>query len=313
MNKAIGIPPYLLKQFDNINLGVKSIDEITLRDTKSVAIFSDYGADNADFDVFAHFIVDWNVCGELVKALKEVKKKHNIAERTIDYKGRKDKLKKAALKEWMQTIESFPGHIHVLAYDKRFDNEDKVLNIRRENKQDLLKLGFNDDKILVYERMAKNLSFFRIISKLLKQKHKVAWVSDHDTIFDTELRRTVLLNSLSQLVGDSMTEEKIEALSFLTPFEKTADNQELNEVFNELLSVADIAASSFAASLHYDQTQLLGCPDEETVQIIDGLLGMGHLHKRKNLSSINVTILRLDYYKSTGEPFLRQASLDIVE
>jgi len=310
LDSAISIAKYLLEQLDSIDLGVKSIDEITLRDTESVAIFSDYGADNADYDVYAHFIVDWKACGELVKALKEVKKKHNIANRTIDYKGRKDKLKKEALKEWIQTIEGFPGHIHVVAYDKRFDNENSVLNIRRENKKDLLKFGVNDNKILVYERMAKNLSFFRIISKLLKKKHKVAWISDHDTIFDTEVRKNVLLNSLSHLVGDSMMKEKIKAISFRPPFKKTSENQEINEVFNELLSVADIAASSFAASLHYDQP--LGCPDEETVQIIDGLLGMGHLQKRKNFCSINVTLLRLDY-QSTGEPFLRQASLDIME
>ena len=96
---------------------INSIQDITGNNTKSLAIFIDDGPSLGKYQTFGYYIIDWNYSANLVNELKKIKAKYHISERTISYKGRKDKLKQKAFSEWIRAVKNYPGLLYVTAFD----------------------------------------------------------------------------------------------------------------------------------------------------------------------------------------------------
>lgn len=271
MYKYLKLNSYIIESLKNVEIPIESIDDITGLESESISVFSDYGADNADYDTYGFYITDWNNSGFLRDELHKIKKKYNIEDRTISYKGRKDNLKRKAFVEWINVVRNYPGLIYVIAFDNRFEKLPEIREERNKLKKELEKKGFPENKVDIYFRMIKAISFLIIIGPYLKEKHKLAWISDPDKILDTEERKEILSSSFGFL-ADDILEENISAIGFNTFFEGEDDKtKDINNLYKELLSIADVAASTLSASFHHNEDQRIGCPDVETCEMFEEL------------------------------------------
>jgi len=298
---CIKFPQQLIDQINQIEFPFDNIDEFTGIDTKSVIILSDYAGEASNFETFAYYITDWNNCATLVKALERVKKEHGISERTIKYVGRKDRLKMRAFDEWMQIVKSYPGIICVFGYDNRMKREPLFLTEIRKSKKEINEYELYDNINIAY-KMQKALSLAVLWPKLFKNKHRVIWVSDDDDIFSTEKRTKAFFDTLNDMCFQ-VKATKLEKFGIATPFE----NKEEFKIFEEMLSIADMAAGAFAASLVYEKT-IIKCPDEETGKIIEEFAAIPRISqfvKRENLYPLFHCALLKVAYTEEREPYYR--------
>lgn len=262
-NICLKFPLYLLDSLRKIKFPFHNIDQFTGIKSESIVVLSDFGSDDSKYDVIAYYIVDFNNSKNIVDLLKNRKTKYKIQERTIDYKGRKDKMKLKAFSDWIAIVQSYPGIIYVVAFDKRMERSQEHKNEVKILQREVLKRGIYD-KVEIGLRMLKALSFLVFIGPLLEEKHKLCWVSDNDAIFDTPIRHEALATSMAD-IANTVIKHRLAAFGYATPFKDKKQFQH----FEEMLSIADMAAGSFAASLQHEKTNRLSYPDVETKEIIE--------------------------------------------
>lgn len=298
---CIKFPQPVIDQITQIEFPFDNIDEFTGIDTKSIIILSDYAGETSNFETFAYYITDWNHCGTLVKALKRVKKTYGISERTICYKGRKDRLKCRAFEDWMQIVKSYPGIICVFAYDNSMKTESLYLKDLLKCKNEMAGYDLYDN-VGIAQKMWKALSLAVLWPKLFKDKHRVAWVSDDDDIFGTKKRTGAFFDTLDDMCS-RIEAPKLKKFGLATPF----DDKKEFDMFEEMLSIPDMAAGAFAASLCYAEDGVV-CPDEETAKIIEEFAVIPRISqfvKRGNLYPLFHCGLLKVAYTAAGEPYYR--------
>jgi hypothetical protein len=114
------------------------------------------------------------------------------------------------------------------------------------------------------------LMFLPTLSPYLKEKHKIGWITDRDSIVDTPARQDTLIRTFGyyaeQLLGKTLDDIRVVTLG-------VDDNPEAGAYDGyacELLSVADVAASALAASLSVDDggQAKLSCPGPEAIDML---------------------------------------------
>ena len=110
----IKIDPYLVERLQVVDLPFDCIDDFTGRKSQSVVVFCDCGGDKKDFEIFGYYVTDFQYGEILIKKLRSIKERHGIPERTIDYKGRKDRKKRIAFPDWINEVKKFPGSMRTL-------------------------------------------------------------------------------------------------------------------------------------------------------------------------------------------------------
>lgn len=274
----IQLSPDVLQLFKESPLPIKSIEEITGRKTTTVAIFSDYGPNNAEYDTFGYYITDWGLIGSLASQLRKVKNNYGIENRTIDFKGRKDELKRMAFPEWVSIIRQHPGLIYSIAWDKRVYQTKSYQQDMNALKKQLQELGF-ESKAETYLRMITAISFVVLLAPILQEYHKLAWITDPDEIFDTDERKQQLCTSLGYLLDDALDGKKLSQTGVMTKFAGD-DSAGMNQSFEELLSIADIAASIVGSGLtNKTESEIESIPkDEAATEIAQELADFPQLY-----------------------------------
>jgi len=305
---AIIFNPDLLESLKNIQLPIKSINDLTGRSTASVAVFSDYGPNNTPFQTFGFYITDWNISGELTRILYDIKAKHRSSGRTIDYKGRKDKLKRRGFREWIKAVRCWPGLLYIFAVDRRLEGLAPFRAEQAKRKKEFKEDGLNDYDI--YSRMFGALSFLPMLSPYLNKQHKIFWITDKDCIIDTPKRRDTLIRTFGYhaelLLNKSLSDIAVTAL--------TDDDDSEAGIFNrharELVSVADVAASALAASLSIDENNQpkMFCPDPEAIDMIQEISKFQSVANYKVEDRLScpllISLFLLDY-TDDGRPFYK--------
>lgn len=311
---AINFNPGLLAALRDIRLPITSIDDLTGRDTTAVAVFSDYGPGNTPFQTFAFYITDLHMSGHLADLLQEIKAKHGAAGRTIDYKGRKDKLKRKAFREWIKAVRSWPGLLYIAAIDRRLERLACVRQEAERYKEEFRKVGLRDFDL--YSRMFGALTFLSVLSPYLGEKHKIGWVTDKDILIDTPSRQDTLVRTFGYY-AESLLNKNLSEIRIVTlDDEGNPGSQSSNGIAREMLSVADVAASALAAALSVgeDNQVKLSCPDDEAIDMIQ------EISKFEDVSSYRVgprlscpllgSIFLMDHSEG-GLPFYRHSTLTL--
>lgn len=310
MTYYLKVDPHYLDALRQVNFPIKTIDDLTRRDTTSIALFSDYGPSDTNYEVYGYYLTDWNSSGLLFDCLQQVKEKYEIQQRTISYKGRKDRLKRKSFLEWINIVRSHPGLIYVLAFDKRMNREVKVKH-RHKSLENQFKEAGIDGKHEIYNRMTTAMSFITVLSPYLKKKHKLAWITDKDCIIDTRERQDLLLSSLGFLCNE-LFNEPLSHVALMTKFNKP-NSKDTDKQFDELISIADITASCLAASLQYDTINRLRCPDPETIEMIQELSKFCSFkdYKTEKRSCCVLGISIFDLAHIDGQPYYLHKELNI--
>jgi hypothetical protein len=307
---AINFNPDFLEDLRSIKLPISSIDDLTGRDTTSITVFSDYGPDNTPFQTFGFYITDLNLLESFVSILHKIKAKHGVAGRTIDYKGRKDKLKRRAFREWIKVVRSWPGLLYIVAIDRRLERLESVKREAAKLKEEFDKAGLRDFNL--YSRMFGAVTFLSVLSPYLRKKHKIGWVTDRDILIDTPARQDTLMRTFGyyaeSLLNKGLSDIRIVTLDKGKP--------ESNNYAIEMLSIADIAASALAASLSVDENNQvsLSCPDDEAVDMIQEISKFRDISDYRiepRLSCPLLTSIFLMNYSDEGRPFYRHSTLSL--
>lgn len=258
----------VIAELREARLPINSIDDLTGRDTTSVAVFSDYGPGDTPFQTFGFYVTDLNVSGELTDILRAIKAKHGAAERTIDFKGRKDKPKRKAFREWIKAVRCWPGLLYVVAIDRRLMSHPSAREEAVRRREEFSKAGLPNFR--TYSRMFGALMFLPTLSPYLKEKHKIAWVTDKDSIIDTPARQDTLIRTFGYY-SELLLNKTLSDIGVITlGADATPEAKIYDAHARELLSVADVAASALAASLSVnDEDQaMLSCPGPEAIDML---------------------------------------------
>lgn len=271
---VIKIDPYILEQLQNVRFPFADIKELTKDDDHTIVVFADIGPDNARYETFGYYLTSLKVAKELSRSLKEVRSRYGLHESYIHYKKRKHDKRKSAFSEWINTVAHHPGLIYVLAFDKTSPrNQALSIETKKEYKQELASFGLRD-KIEIYERMIRSLCFLPVLRPYLDENYKLLWIMDNDAIFDTSERIRILMDSVRSLMSDSSL-KLASPISFATPFADTSQGEYPNDLMEELLSIADVAAGSYGSALQIDRSEHpFESPDEETTEMIESLAKM---------------------------------------
>jgi hypothetical protein len=250
------------------HLPISSIDDLTGRDTNSVAVFSDYGPSNTPFQTFGFYVTDFNTSGDLTQILRSIKAKHGISGRTIDFKGRKDRLKRNAFREWIKAVRSWPGLLYIVAIDRGLMNHPSVREMAARRKEEFRRVGLPDFQI--YSRIYGALMFLPTLSTYLKEKHRIAWVTDKDSIVDTPARQDILVRTFGRY-AERLLNKTLSDIAIIMPgVDDRPEARAYDEHARELISVADVAASALAASLSVDEHNRanLSCLGPEAIDML---------------------------------------------
>lgn len=311
---AINFSPDLVEELRSLRLPVISIDDLTGRDTTSVGVFSDYGPDNTPFQTFGFYITDFNTSGRLTDILHKIKAKHGANGRTIGYKGRKDKLKRKAFREWIKAVRNWPGLLYVAAIDRRLE---KLAPVRKEaarRKEEFRKVGLCDFDL--YSRMFGAVTFLFVLSPYLNEKHKIAWVTDKDVLVDKPSRQDTLVRTFG-FYAKSLLNKGLSDIGITTlDDEGDPESESFNSHAREMISIADVAASAIAASLSVDednQVKLL-CRDEEAIDMVQEISRFQDITDYRiepKLSCPLLTSIFLLEYSKEGQPFYKHSTLTL--
>jgi hypothetical protein len=174
-------------------------------------------------------------------------------------------MKRKAFLDWINVVRNYPGLAYIMDYDKRIDDllysNEANLKLRTE-----LKTKGLPDKPELYKRMVRAVSFIALLVPYLNPKHKLLWVSDEDDMLDTATRRELLVNAFGFLADEGFG-VPLSALGIGTKVAEP-EGEEINRDFKEILSIPDMAAGSFAASLQYDSGVRFICPDDAAIEIV---------------------------------------------
>jgi len=237
-----------------------------------VAAFSDYAGDahDAKYEVFATYLVHVNTVQSLLSSIEALKDHHGIAGRTVDFKGRKDKKKLAALREYIALFANHPGVCIAVCWDKRH----LAFRRRQQERKDLReaiaqRLGV-ELKVEVAERLMKAIGFLPVVGHGLRDGDRVLWVSDDDAILDGACA-TQVAPSL-QALSTQVIAARLARLEHSTP----RDDQD-----ETLLTLPDLVAGTLAASLPspLPRGQRISSPDPTTNSLL-GYLSQLHLATR---------------------------------
>lgn len=258
----------IIERLRETRLPVSSIDDLTGRDTTSVVVFSDYGPEDTPFQTFGFYVTDLHISGDLAGILCAIKEKHGAAGRSIDFKGRKDKPKKRAFREWIKAVRCWPGLLYVVAVDRRLMNQSAAKEDTARRKEEFKGAGLPDFRTC--SRMFGALMFLPTLSPYLREKHRIGWVTDRDSIVDTPARQDTLVRTFgynAELLLDK-TSDDIRVITL--GVDDSPEGMAYNEHARELLSVADVAASTLAASLSVndDGQAELSCPGPEAIDML---------------------------------------------
>lgn len=265
---ALNFNQDIIERLRETRLPISSIDDLTGRDTTSVVVFSDYGPEDTPFQTFGFYVTDLHISGDLAGILRAIKEKHGAAGRSIDFKGRKDKPKRRAFREWIKAVRGWPGLLYVVAIDRGLMNHPKVREEMARQNAGFRTAGLPDLRTCF--RMFGALMFLPTLSPYLKGKHKIGWVTDRDTIIDTPSRQDTLVRTFGyyaeQLLNKTLDDIRVVTLGV----DDSPRSQEHEAHARELLSVADVAASALAASLSVDGSgrAKLSCPGPEAIDML---------------------------------------------
>lgn len=315
--KFIKPNPVIVESLRKILIPIKSINDLTGVDTQSISIYSDYGPDDQKYQTIGYYMTDCYYSGTLISELQKVKDKYKISERHFSYKGRKDALKKAAFSEWFNVVKNYPGLIYIIAYDNSIKRTKEYIDEKQAKIDELRKIGL-EDKFEVYEKMSLTISFLTVIAPYLKSNHKIAWISDPDTLIDTPEKLRNINISLGYLCDD--LKMNLDSFSLLTKIAETENSDEetrkFNNNFEELLSIPDLAASTISSSLHITPDTELFCPDESAGEILNAFAQIPDIEDYKieeNLYCVfGISKFKLDYDEN-GKPFLRHLKVKLIK
>lgn len=289
---VIKLNPYILEQLNYFQLPINTIDDVTGTKSNNIVIFSDYGPENAEYETYGYYITTIENAKNLSIQLQGIKKKFSIPNLIIDYKNRsqirKSPVKRQAFLDWFEKIKNSPGLIQIIAFDKRFDKDISFKKEQDEFKQEVLKFGLNSNpkEAYIYERMAKTMSIIPIITPYLQEKNTLCIVSDRDKILDTLERQELYHNSVSSTFFEVTKLKNFGGIHISTPTLKGTGSEEINKSIEEMLSIPDIAASSFGACLTVNKQQRLVCPDEQAQEMLEELCKIPPLtHKNEAIAS----------------------------
>lgn len=301
----------------DVVIPISTVKDFTGVETKSLLILIDDGPSDSKFQTFGYYITDWNHSATLVNELKKVKKKYNISERTISYKGRKDKLKRKAFSEWINVVKNYPGLLYVIGFETAAKSTSQYRKDYEELKASLTEHGF-EASFDVYEKMASAISFFTVIAPYFYEGLNIAWLTDPDTIIDTKQKANILNNSVGFML-DELISFKLGNISCFTKFnenqgtlEQIKENEKFNKEIEELLSIPDIVCSSISASINLTEDNEILCPDEETSEIITELAQFVDIEDYKTEEKLyclfGFSLFELEF-DNDGNPFYRHKKI----
>jgi hypothetical protein len=234
----------------------------------SVAAFSDYAGDaqDAKYEVFATYLLHLNTAQSLLDQLETVKERHGIVTRTVDYKGRKDRKKLAALRDYVGTFADHPGICVAICWDKRTHAFRRRQLDRRKLREEIASKVDPALKFEVAERLVKALGFLPVIGHGLRDGDRLIWISDNDAINDGACAGQV--STSLQAIASQVIPVRLAAFGHARP---------LDPSHKTLLTLADLVAGTLAAGLPapLPRGERVSSPDPTTAVLL-GYLAQLH-------------------------------------
>jgi hypothetical protein len=252
----------------------------------SVLAFSDYAGDAAAarYEVYATYLLHWNTAQPLVDSLMTAKERHGIPSRTIDFKGRKDRKKGAALEEYLNAFANHPGVCIAICWDKRTTSFPAWRRGQRDLAADIQAKLASDVKSATAERLMRAISFLAVMGHGLRDGDRFCWVSDHDAI--NQGSSAVQVGPALAALARQTVPAKLEVLGHAKPLE---DSHEL------LLTLPDLVAGSLAAGLPTPlvANELVSPLDESTRHLL------GYFSQFRHGARLVVIVVEADPSNST--------------
>jgi hypothetical protein len=241
---------------------------------ESLAIFSDYGGEHQSgrFYTYTFFVTTHGVLFCLEEQMKVLREKYfqDKSDKEISYKDIQWGGIKRSLKLYLNLMDRLPGFLLTVIVDKRiksfFAKDTKAIREIFKN------AGLAEQKPQVAEKLLRISHLVSyLITLLSKDGQKVLWMSDHDSIFQSD--RFCASTIVSSLLPD-YGRKTPEVFGFATPF------AERSLMYLDALSVTDLAAGAiqhyFTQDKIHDEDFLV---KNECADIIDWLGHQSFLKK----------------------------------
>jgi len=255
------------------------------QDPLGIAAFSDYAGDRPEsrYEVFVTYLADYHRLGSLLERLQAL---HQEADwRTIDYKGRKDRVKARVRDRWLAAFRDHPGLCVALCWDKRSLDLPQTQADTAVIRRDLLPFGVSTE---VGQRMCRAFSYLAVIGHLLRQEDRLLWVSDEDAILRGRAGKelpTALAAIANQMIGHDLA-----LFNYCGPLEPG---------HRVLLTLPDLIAGALAATLGDTVEGHLSPRDSETTAILSALADFGD-HTDPTATGARLLVIRFTLDAMSG-------------
>lgn len=237
-----------------------------LHDSGTIAVFSDYGGDEADsaYLSYSFVFVNYDLVFVPLKELADLRAKHHAPmEMSFKRLGNTGQLTRM-LPEWLGVGDGIHGLLFTLLVDKDLDSV-VMRDSRRERDRMAVELashGFGAWKPETAERLIRIVHVIGYLSALLSRPdHQVWWMTDKDPIAandeKTEGMKKLLGNVLSKYRPDPYKKS-----GFALPWDSVDDP---NIDFRDILSYADLAAGALANGLTAHRRKTKPKPKSESI------------------------------------------------
>lgn len=204
---------------------------------KSIAAFTDYSGDNPQsrYETFVAYLVHWNHLQPLVNRLAHLRER--AGGRTPSYKGRKDRLKRDIVQEWLSAFHVHPGLCVAICFDKDAAAFRRTAADRTSLKDSFTRMGLKL-KPNGTERLIRAMAFLAVVGHLFRSRDRFVWVSDADAILEGTIGKH-LPTALGAL-ADQVVGKRLAAFGYCKPL--SLDHE-------MLLSLPDLVAGALASSV----------------------------------------------------------------
>lgn len=240
-----------LKNFD--------IDEFRGQNQR-FALFTDFGSQEGNYFTIGHYLQSWARLNELVDGLRYIRRHFGI-NRPLSFKDRKRQNRAEAFESWIDLIRSYPGFIFLFAFDRFFFKDPEMKKQQVDLMVKALGYGSRRDRAL-FENAAWAPFVWASIHRFFNPTDRINWIFDRDPLFDNVNYTNCLgrnLEGMYQRLDCAMPR-----ISYGPPGNRDTPQTECME---ELLSVADLVASTFSKVLSCDGENLKNVEDFESSRL----------------------------------------------
>lgn len=258
----------------------------TLSSAEIVYFSSDYGGEDqrASYRTYVFLVVDFRSLTPWFEKIRAIyDNRFGSVPRTMDFKGMHDKIKQRALPDWLEAAEVLKGCLFTLSVQSSIKTIFGQPGDVREITRRLAEAGLGQWTDATAEKVLRILHFKGLISSLLlRDGHKLFWVTDRDSICANQEKLGDLSRAWPRVLylyipsGLKIPKHHIQPPGL----SKKPDER----IFDETLTYADLAAGALQEFFAHNISQNGSWKDRQakakTVEILRWLAKKGPTLKR---------------------------------